>query len=238
MNGNGHERYEDELAAYMLGSLEPEEANSFEDHLAACERCQARERWLRASVELLPSSVEQVEPPPALRARLMETVRSEAGLTPETAPSRPAQRRPSGLRTWLGSLSLRPATALAGVLMLLAAGVAGYAIGGEEGGPNTTTISVTGTPTAPQTAGTLVRTGDRGVLRVSNLPQRRGRVYEVWLVQADKPVPAALFQVGANGTGSAGIPAGLDSSTQVMVSSEPGGGSRQPTTEPVLSAMI
>jgi anti-sigma-K factor RskA len=239
MNENGHERYEDELAAYMLGSLEPEEAASFEDHLIRCERCQARERWLRTSVEILPSSVEQVEPPPALRERLMETVRLEAGVTQEAAPARGAERRSrAGLRAWLGSLSLRPATALAGVVVLLAAGVAGYAIGREGGGPNTTTISVTGTPTAPQTAGTLVRTGDRGVLRVSNLPQRPGRVYEVWLLQDKRPVPAALFQVGKDGTGSAGIPAGLDRSTQVMISSEPGGGSSQPTTQPVLSAMI
>jgi hypothetical protein len=57
-------------------------------------------------------------------------------------------------------------------------------------------------------------------------------------VKDGKPVPASLFQVARDGTGSAGIPQGLDDATQVMVSSEPGGGSPQPTTEPLLSAMI
>ena len=237
MEPDAHERFDDELAAYMLGSLEPSEATAFEQHLAACDRCQARQRWLRASVEVLPSSVEQIEPPPALRERLLETVRSEAATPHES--SRPAGR-PSegGLRAWLGSLSLRPATALAGLVLLLAAGAAGYAIGEGGGGSGSTTIAVTGTTTAPQTAGTIVRSGDVGVLRVSNLPQRRNRVYEVWLVQDGKPVPSGLFQVGVDGTGAAGIPRGLDDSTQVMVTSEPSTGSEQPTTQPVMSAPV
>jgi anti-sigma-K factor RskA len=239
MEQNAHLRFEDELAAYMLGSLDAGETAAFEEHLASCQRCQARERWLRASVDVLPAAVEQIEPPPALRERLVEIVREEAGepqdparALPPVRPERPAR----GLRAWLGSLTLRPAAALAGAVILLAAGVAGYAIGRDDSG--TTKIAATGTPAAPQTTGTLVRSGDVGVLRVSNLPQRRDRVYQVWLVKKGKPVPSTLFQVGKNGTGAAGIPDGLDDSTQVMVTSEPPGGSIQPTTQPLLSARI
>jgi anti-sigma-K factor RskA len=233
---NGHDRYEDELAAYMLGSLESGEEAAFEEHLASCQRCQARERWLRASVDVLPSSVEQIEPPPALRDRLMDTVRAEAGVSQDAARPRPSARPARGLRAWLGSLTLRPAGALAGVAIVLVAGIAGYAIGNDESG--TTRIPASGTAAAPQTTGTLVRDGDIGVLRVSNLPQRPNRVYEVWLVQNGKPLPSTLFQVGKDGTGAAGIPDGLDDSTQVMVTSEPAGGSRQPTTQPLLTARI
>ena len=230
-----HERYEDELAAYMLDSLEPHEVTAFEQHLASCERCQARQRWLRASVEVLPSSVEQVEPPPELRERLLDTVRREAGVPPERA--QPTRRRSErGLRAWLGSLSLRPAAALAGVTLLLAAGVIGYAVGQGGGGSDsgTETIAATGS----SATGTIVRTGDSGVLRVSNLPQRPGRVYEVWLLKDGKPVPSTLFQVHRDGTGAAGIPDGLDDSTQVMVTSEPSSGSTEPTQKPVLSAPV
>jgi anti-sigma-K factor RskA len=236
METNGHERYEDELAAYMLGSLDAGETEAFEQHLVSCPHCQARERWLRASVEVLPSSVEQVHPPPALRERLMEIVREEAEVPREATRSRvahPERRR----RSWLGSLSLRPAAALAGAAIVIAAGIAGYSIGRDaSSGP--TRIAATGTPAAPRTTGTLVRSGDVGVLRVSNLPQRRNRVYEVWLVKRGKPLPSTLFQVGKDGTGAAGIPDGLDGSTQVMVTSEPPDGSLQPTTQPVLSARI
>jgi anti-sigma-K factor RskA len=237
MQTNGHERYEDELAAYMLGSLDAAEAATFEQHLASCEHCQARERWLRASVEVLPSSVEQMEPPPALRERLMEIVREEGQAPQDVTRTRPPARRARGLRAWLGSLSLRPAAGLAGVAILLAAGIGGYAIGKDDSS-GTSKIAATGTSVAPQTTGTLVRSGDVGVLRVSNLPQRRDRVYEVWLVKKGKPIPSTLFQVGKDGTGAAGIPDGLDDSTQVMVTSEPLGGSSQPTTQPLLSARI
>jgi anti-sigma-K factor RskA len=242
MDANGHEHYEDELAAYMLGSLDPDEASAFEAHLAGCGRCQARERWLRTSLDVLPSSVEQLEPPPALRERLMETVRSEAGIAEEAPRRESATRRRRGrLPAWLGSLSLRPATALAAVVLLLAAGVTGYAIrGGGASGPSTEQIAIRGTAAAPLARGTLVRDGDRAVLQVSNLPQKRGRVYEVWIVKRGQsvPIPATLFQVGRNGGGSAGVPYGLDTAKQVLISSEPAGGSTQPTTEPVLSATI
>jgi anti-sigma-K factor RskA len=241
MEQDGHERFEDELAAYMLGSLEPAETSAFEQHLAGCERCQARERWLRASIEVLPSSVEQIEPPPALRERLLETVRSEAGSVPAPTQGRRRKRdRPSihrrgpGLRAAFWSVFQRPATAVAAVALLIGVGAGGYAIGQGGGGPEKKTIAVTGTTAK----GTLERTGDSAVLRVSNLPQQRDRVYEVWLLQDGKPVPSALFEVSPNGTGSAGIPHGLDRSTQVMVTSEPSEGSTKPTSTPVLSAPV
>jgi anti-sigma-K factor RskA len=234
MDPNGHEHYEDELAAYMLGALEPREADDFQAHLVGCGRCQARERWLRTSLDVLPSSVEQLEPPPPLRARLMETVRSEAGVAEKRA--RPVSAR-RGLSGWLGSLSLRPATAIAGIVLVLAAGIAGYALRGGGGG-QTQTVAVRPTAVAPRASGSLVRNGDRGILRVLNVPQQRGRVYEVWLVQRGRPVPSALFQVDRKGAGAAAIPSGLDRSTQVMVSSEPSGGSEQPTTKPLLSTSV
>ena len=238
MNVHDHQRYEDDLAAYMLGALEPDEDHVFAEHLAGCEHCQARERWLRASLEVLPSTVEQHEAPPALRERLMDVVRQEAGVPHDAARPQPASRgQLQRLRDWLGSASLRPGIALAGVVLLLAAGIAGYAVRGG-GGPESTTLPVNGTASAPQTTGSIVRDGDRGILRVANLPQRRNRVYEVWLVKGGKPVPSTLFQVNRNGKGAAAIPDGLDDSSQVMVTAEPPGGSEQPTTQPLLSGQI
>jgi anti-sigma-K factor RskA len=238
MQADGHQPFEDDLAAYLLGALSDDETRSFEAHLETCETCQARERWLRTSVEVLPSSVEQVEPPPELRERLLDTVRREAGAE-ATAPTPSARRRGSRWTRLLGSPALRPATAAAAALLIVAAGAIGYAIrGGGEGGAETTTVTAESTGVAPGVKATIVRTGDRGILRVSDLPQRRGRVYEVWLVKGEKPVPSALFQVGRDGAGSAGIPGGLDEATQVLVTSEPEGGSEAPTTKPLLSAPV
>jgi anti-sigma-K factor RskA len=240
MQDEVHQPFEDDLAAYLLGALTDDEANSFEAHLETCEICQARERWLRTSVEVLPASVEPVEPPPELRERLLATVRREAGAETEGgAPAPRDQRRGSWWTRLLGTPVLRPATAAAAALLIVAAGAIGYAVrGGGEGGAQTTTVTAQSTGVAPGLKATIVRTGDRGILRVSDLPQRRGRVYEVWLVKGEKPVPSALFQVGRDGAGSAGIPGGLDEATQVLVTSEPEGGSEEPTTKPLLSARV
>ena len=59
MSETEHERWSDDVAAYLLGALEPGEAAELERHLAGCERCRAELRWLRPAVELLPETVER-----------------------------------------------------------------------------------------------------------------------------------------------------------------------------------
>ena len=78
MSSQDHARYEDDLAAYLLDALVGDEALEMERHVDGCPRCQERARWLQASVEMLPTAVEQLEPPRELRERLMQTVRAEA----------------------------------------------------------------------------------------------------------------------------------------------------------------
>jgi anti-sigma factor ChrR (cupin superfamily) len=68
----------DDLAAFALGALDRAEAVEVERHLDACERCRDELHWLAPAVDLLPSSVPQLEPPPRLRRGLMRTVRAEA----------------------------------------------------------------------------------------------------------------------------------------------------------------
>ena len=65
MTETEHEHRGDELAAYLLDALEPGEAAELERHLAGCEECRAELEWLRPAVQLLPESVERVEPSPS-----------------------------------------------------------------------------------------------------------------------------------------------------------------------------
>ena len=235
MNEQNHRRYEEDLAAYLLDALSEEEAGEFERHLRSCPSCQAEERWLRGAVELLPSSVEQVEPPPELRERLMEAVRADA------AAEGAEQRRPVRRRSRFGFV-LRPAAAFAAA-GLIAIGIgAGYLIGnsGEEQTQAVATVPAEPTGVAPAARGDIVKSRDAAVIRVSGLRPRRGRVYEVWLVRKGSrtPEPSSLFEVARDGSGASGIAGGLEGVEQVMVSSEPEGGSRQPTTMPVLRATL
>ena len=224
---NDHSRYEEDLAAYLLDALEADEAREFRTHLESCARCQNEERWLRAAVEQLPSSVEQFDPPRQLRNRLMARVNIEA-----QNDRAPARETPPRRRWW--SLALRPATALA-ALAIAAGGVGGYLIGQDDGGgPATETIQAEATPEEPSARARMVRIGDTGYLRVERLPvQRSGRVYQTWLQRGNKVEPSSVFIVGKDGSGSAAV-RDLDGVNAVLVSEEPAGGSDQPTTKPVL----
>lgn len=236
MSDAGHTRWEDDLAAYLLDALSADESRAVERHLEDCARCRERARWLRPSVEMLPTSVEQLEPPPELRERLMRTVRAEAA-APAAAAPRDAQVRAG--RGWLDMLRAVPRPALAlGVALIALAAVAGYGIGTGGDGTTTSTVSAQVDPALSGATATLERDGDSGILRVSGLPQRPGRIYEVWLAQGGDVRPAGLFQVDRSGRGAAAIAAGLDRAERVMVSLEPARGSAQPTTEPVVVADI
>jgi anti-sigma-K factor RskA len=227
-----HAGYEDDLAAYLLDALPADEARAIELHIEGCERCQERTRWLRASVELLPTAVEQLEPPPELKERLMSTVRAEAAPPPAAQLDRPGASRGGG---WLGRLFAlpRPAIALGATVLLVGAGMIGYALGsGDDAGQTTTTVQAAVAP--PGARVTLERDGDSGILRVSGLPQHTNRIYEVWIARGKQVRPAGLFQVDRQGRGAAAIPHGLEAADQVMVSLEPPGGSAQPTTEPLV----
>jgi anti-sigma-K factor RskA len=225
-----HRPYAEELAAYLLDGLTPEEASAFELHLAGCAGCQAEERWLRTAVDVLPSSLEQFEPSLELRQRLMATVRADAKAERDG-------RRPARRNVW--SFIARPATAVAAAVVL-AAGVGGYLIrGGGEGGVTTKTFAAKPIGAVPTASGEVVKTAGTTVLRVEGLPlQRRGRVYQVWLASGKQIIPSSLFVVDRGGHGSVAIPGGLERVQAVMVSNEPAGGSKAPTTKPVLQASI
>jgi anti-sigma-K factor RskA len=232
MASEWHRPYAEELAAYLLDALTAEETRAFELHLAGCAGCQAEERWLKTAVDVLPSSVEQFEPPEDLRKRLMTTVHAEA------RADRDGKR---AARRWSWNTILRPATGIAAAA-IIAAGVGGYLIrGGGSGGPTIKTVSAKPIGSVPNARGQVVRTNGTTVLRVAGLPvQRKGRVYQVWLATAGgkKVTPSSLFVVDRGGHGSVAIPSTLDQVQAILVSNEPAGGSKAPTTKPVLQASI
>jgi anti-sigma-K factor RskA len=227
MNESGHERHRDDLAAYLLGALEPGEAAELERHLAGCEECSTELEWLRPAVQLLPESVQRVEAPAELRGRLMEQVRAEA----ESAPA------PQRTRRWsIGGWSMRPVVGLAALVLIVAA-VGAYAISsGGSGGANTTTV-VEGH--SPGVVAEVVREGGSGTLHLTNLHQLpRDEVLQAWVEREGRVESAkTLFVPNQDGTASASIE-DMKGVRTVMVTAEPRGGSVQPTSTPIVSVSI
>jgi anti-sigma-K factor RskA len=209
-----------DAAAYALGALEPDEARAFRRHLESCAICRDELAAFERVVDALPISAPQHEAPRALRRRVMRAVRAES----QHADQRPRRRRFSGLA---GTVA-RPAVAVG-----LAVAVAVAVVGGVElgsGGSQARLIQ------ARVGDAQLRLAGDHGELIVRRLPPpAAGRIYELWLQRGtSRPSPSTLFSVTSGGTADVGVPGALTGVSRVLVTSEPAGGSRVPTGQPVI----
>jgi anti-sigma-K factor RskA len=232
-----HDRFNEDVPAYALGALDPGEAAELEAHIEGCERCRAELRWFEPAVRSLPESVQRMQPPPELRQRLIEEVRADARRAPAPA-SDPARRRSPRWprRLGLGSAGWRPIAGLAAVALTIAV-VAGYEIGNSGSGPSATSTFTAGR--TPGVTATVVRRDGDGTLHladVKRLPD--GRVLEAWVRRngAIEPVPA-LFAPDSEGRASTTI-ADMKGVDTVMVTAEPSGGTKAPTTTPIVTIPI
>lgn len=226
MNATDHNRWSEDLAAYLLGALEADEATALERHLEGCERCREEMRWLEPALQTLPEAVERQEPPPQLRETLMAEVREDV----REAQARRAASRPA--RRWL----LKPAMGLA-VVALLVAAVVGYEVGkdgsGEGGNASTLERQIDGL------AVKMVQEGESGTLHLSGLHQLPSdKVLEAW-VEREGEVEAvpALFVPDRDGQAETRI-ADMNGVDVVMVTEEPQGGSEAPTGEPIMQMEV
>jgi anti-sigma-K factor RskA len=229
MSDADHRRWKDDVAAFLLGALEPGESAELERHVAGCVECQADLRRLRPAVDALPESVERLEPPARLRAEVLGRARAEAAHpTAAAEPGASGRRRP--MRSW------RPALGLAAIA-LIAAAVAGYAIrDADSGGADSTTV-VAGR--SPAVTAQLVMEGGSATMHLANVGEMADdRVLEAW-VQRDGEVERAggLFVPDRDGRATAMIP-DMHAVEAVMVTSEPVGGSAAPTSAPIVTARI
>lgn len=224
MTDSDHKRWSEDLAAYMLGALEPREAAELERHLEGCERCREEMRWLEPAVHSLPESVERQEPSRQLRQSLMAEVRADA--RPAERPERVRSRR------WL----LKPAVGFA-VAALLVAGVVGYEVGrdgGDAGGGASTVVREINGMTVK-----MIQEGEGGRLELAGVPQPpEDKVFEAW-VERDGEVEAvpALIVPDRHGHAETTI-ADMEGVETVMVTVEPRGGSEVPTGKTVMAMEV
>ena len=237
-----HDLWADDLGAYLLEALPDEDRQGFETHLEACERCREDLTELRVAADALPASVEQFSPPPALRDRIMAVVNAEAELMAAASSPRADLPERAPKRRRFSLPSLRPAFALAGVAgLLVVGGVLGVALDGDErvAPVERTVVAQIDENFAKGASAKLIVHETDSKLTVAGMPApRRDRVYQVWLKRPGKgPEPtSALFAPRADGTGSVAVPGSLEGVEQVLVTSEPKGGSRRPTTSPIIVA--
>jgi len=226
---------DEQIDAYVLGALEPQEIAEIEAHLATCSACQALVAASRQVVDLLHYAVERPEPPPErVRQGILRRIAQEqrAGMPPATPPVSAAPE-PAGLmdrlRALLGRRDVAPPKHDEDVLQVALDLLAS---------PRVTVRGLGGTDVAPRARARLLVAPDRGTAVLyadgfAELPP--GRAYQLWLLRGGKPQGAGVFTVDTAGRGWLVVRADrrLEQFDAAAVTQEPAGGSPGPTT-PIL----
>jgi anti-sigma-K factor RskA len=200
--GTGLDRAHPDVAAWVLGALEPAEAAEFAAHLETCGDCREAVRELQPTMGRLAMAAPAVDLPPGLQARTLAAVAQAAVDDAQGRAGEPAQgpgRTRGGRRRWL-------AAAAAAVVLGGVAG--GLALRARQEGPSVTIVMrAPGHGTASGRAvGHDTPAGWSVALSVTGLPPLpEGQHYECWYAGPDNApghpnaVSAGSFEVGPDG---------------------------------------
>lgn len=241
-----HERFEELKDAYVLGALPAEERRSFEEYLAGHPDRQAEIDELGTLAGLLAFSPPEQEPSPGLRDRVMAVVEAEA------EPRRVRRRSIfSRLTDYLGARSL----ALGAAAVLLVIGLLSWNVLLREDVQDlqgrlqdaqarhqvqqSQTIALKGS-WAEQGVRAEIASIDKNrvILVAENMPQvPADRTCQIWVIHGDDPKPSGLFDPEGNMTATP-VTNSIRNADAIAVTVEPAGGSKKPTTDPVLQAKL
>ncbi|CAA9344703.1 MAG: hypothetical protein AVDCRST_MAG29-1793 [uncultured Nocardioidaceae bacterium] len=236
------------VGAFALDALDLEERHEFEAHLDTCDGCSQEAAELSATAARL-GSVAELQPSPAMRARVLDAV------------SRTPQHRPTVV-----SLQAHRSARRTPALLLAAAAVAavlGIGVGVQQYQENQDLESaqiaaaredamiaevlaaedkvVRDARTDSGLQLTVVTTpqSDNAVVSMGRLPQLpEGRTYQVWRITGDKPDSAAVM--ATDDLSKPGVTMLIDAgdADAVAVTEEPAGGSERPTTDALVAVKL
>lgn len=230
----------DLLPAFALGSLDADEADQVEEHLASCLICRAESQAFQDVAAGLSFAAPAAAPSPKLREQLMQRV--QVGRThrpvPAEAPQRPWLER--FLPLW-GLASLALIIALAAFTLSLWQRLNQLEFITAPGGMRA--IPLQATDQAPGATGFVLvgADGRNGAVVVDGLPPLgEDQQYQVWLIRNGERTSGAVFSTDEESYGGMRIKVAgsLLEYSDVGITIEPAGGSPQPTGARVLGGPL
>jgi hypothetical protein len=242
-----HEELESAVAAWVLGALEPDEAEETRIHVEGCASCRETAARLRRVVGALPLAVEEVAAPGRLRDRVLGAAASSRGAAP--AQVRTARRVPASVRPPRRSLAARLRStvpvyaAAAGLVLALLLGLIAGEVSGRVQPSQVAHYTLAGHNDLAGARATVIDLKSDGVVLVdfNGLPALQpGRVYEVWLITAGgRADAAAAFVPDSNGAKVVLVNRSLGGYAQMAITNEAGpDGAQAPTQQPQLYGML
>lgn len=244
-------------AAQALGSLSPEEHERYERLLATSPEARAEASEFAEVAAALDSAPPQAEPPADLKARLM----AQIAVTPQHRPS-PEQEAPEAAsetvktdspattraerkaqRRWYNRPALVAAAAAAAVVLFAGGTAAGFGIAQHSQSTAQADVlaSITSAPDAQRSTAKVAGGGTATLVWSPSLGKSAmivngvdaapiGKTYQLWYIRDGHATSAGLMSGQwdvLHGSMRAGDVVGL--------TVEPAGGSKQPTTKPVVT---
>lgn len=225
-----HEELKSLIAPYALGAVSDEEMRVLRSHILSCEECMQEADSLTSAASLMTLAVEEAPLPSGFADRLLSKVEAErpAAVAHSGAPRRFSWRM--ALLSGAASLALAVAGGVAldarrdlernrDALLALLHSDQGVHLQGQRGA-----------------VARLVPTADGSMLIATGLEAPPDdHTYQLWFIRGGKPVSGGTFGAG-DGVVVLQTPDRLDGIDAAAVTVEPEGGSRAPTTDPVISS--
>jgi anti-sigma factor RsiW len=241
-----HEELESDLAAWVLGALDPEEAAALQAHVEGCASCRETVARLQRALEAMPLAVDEVLAPARLRERVLAAAAASSGSTVAPRRARP-KLTPAAPRNVLAPLFERLpvyAAAAAVIVALVAGVVAGEVVGRQPTPPSQVArFTLSGHQSLAGAKATVIDLKSDGLALVdfSGLPAvGQGRVYEVWLITSGgRADPAAVFVPDTNGSKVVLVNRALAGYAMMAITDEAGpDGTQAPTQQPQLYGSV
>lgn len=228
--------------AYAADALSGEEREEFEAHLLVCDACAQEVRELRATVARI-GAAQEVAPPPAMRARVLEEIARTRQLPPPTPVT---ELRDEVRRRWFRT----PVALAAAALLVVAVALGGVLVQRQHELDQQRQLvdRITAAMTDPQRivstvpvagggTGTVVAAHGDAVFLARGLTNLPGdRTYELWVINASGARPAGLLGRGESPVQQ--LVANVAVGDTIGLTVEPAAGSKAPTTKPVLLAPV
>lgn len=242
---NQPEHPEDLLELYVLDLLDEPDVAAVERFLERSEAGRERVRELRGITAMLSADVEPIDPPPALRQRIIDAVHGERAESTsresgdagtdrsDNSPislSRARQQRSAPYLPW----------AVAAVLALALIGSMLWNVSLRrdlDESDRAVAHAVRASGVAEGVTGRVLVIDDDGTawIALSGMPvPEPGQVFQVWLIADGDPVPNVTFLPNTLGYASVAVPADVENYRLLAITIEPEGGSPVPTTEPII----
>jgi anti-sigma-K factor RskA len=241
-----HQRMSDSVEPWLLGALDPKEAESVRRHVEDCPECRETIRRLRPAAQALGLAVHGVPAPETLRDRILARAKTEDdGTVASPPPQHRVRERPRARAVFEWRLPVAGVAAMLAVALI--AGIfAGAQLGRQSAPPPPSQVlryNLEGHGGMQGAHASVIDlTADRiSLVTFSKLPQPpEGKVYELWLIKrSGEADPAGVFAPDADGSKVVVVERPLTGYNLMAVTTEVGpSGVASPTQQPELYGSV